>query len=223
MQKTNYTPPTINAKAFNCPNCHAFAKQDWNIMQLRNGNSYSGDQRFMVSHCESCGSPTIWKGTENPYANTDADIFKIIYPIHTAAEPPNEDLPPDIKADFEEARLIANFSPRGAAALLRLAIQKLCAYLGEPGKNINSDIATLVSKGLPKKVQQALDSVRVIGNEAVHPGTIDLQDNPETVNKLFRLVNIIAYNTITEPREIDEIYNTLPADKLDGIAKRDKT
>jgi hypothetical protein len=63
--------------------------------------------------------------------------------------------------------------------------------------------------------------VRVIRNDAVHPGTIDLRDDLETVNKLFRLVNFIAYKTITEPAEVDAIYNGLPADKLAGIARRD--
>lgn len=64
--------------------------------------------------------------------------------------------------------------------------------------------------------------MRVIGNDAVPPGRIDLRDDPETVNKLFRLVNFIAHKTITEPREIEEIYNGLPTEKLTGIEKRDK-
>lgn len=31
-----------------------------------------------------------------------------------------------------------------------------------------------------------------------------------------------GHKTITEPREVEEIYNGLPADKLAGIEKRDK-
>ena len=174
------------------------------------GLQYS-NQEFLVSNCENCGFPTIWHGE------------KIIYPIHSTSEPPNPDLPIEIQSDYEEARTIANLSPRGAAALLRLAIQKLCAHLGQPGKNINSDIKALVAEGLPAKVQEALDSVRVIGNDAVHPGTLDLKDDRETTNKLFKLVNFIAQKMITEPREIDEIYGSLPEEKLEGIKHRDNS
>jgi hypothetical protein len=38
-------------------------------------------------------------------------------------------------------------------------------------------------------VQQSLDIVRVIGNDAVHPGQIDLTDDIETATKLFVLIN----------------------------------
>ena len=208
-----YVLPTLTAKAFNCSRCRVFAKQNWFYLTGATERTGFGGQyenkEFILSKCESCGEPTIWHGET------------IIYPLQAVAEPPNPDLPEDIREDFEEARVIANFSPRGAAALLRLSIQKLCAHLGQSGKNINSDIGSLVKAGLPSKVQQALDSVRVIGNDAVHPGTLDLHDDRETVDKLFRLVNFIAHKMITEPREVDDIYNGLPADKRAGIAKRD--
>jgi hypothetical protein len=167
------------------------------------------NKSFLLSKCVSCGAPTIWHDNE------------IIFPVTVGGERASEDLPDGVRADFEEARLIANQSPRGAAALLRLAVQKLCLHLGESGKNINADVASLVAKGLPPKVQEALDSVRVIGNEAVHPGELDLRDDVATVSKLFRLINFIATKMITEPREIGEIYSGLPGDKLAAIAKRD--
>jgi hypothetical protein len=211
----NHIPAELRAEAFNCARCKVFAKQDWFYLQGTStsthpcyGSPYH-NKEFTLSRCNSCSEPTIWHGES------------MIYPLQSTAESPSDDLPADVMHDYEEARLIASLSPRGAAALLRLALQKLCVHLGEGGKNINSDIASLVSKGLPAKVQQALDSVRVIGNESVHPGSLDLKDDHETVLKLFRLVNFVANKMITEPKEIESLYDSLPPDKLAGIAKRD--
>ena len=148
---------------------------------------------------------------------------KMIYPISTTAPLPAEDMPENVKADFLEARNIVNPSPRGAAALLRLALQELMPHLGEKGKSINDDIAELVKKGLPAKLQQALDGVRVIGNEAVHPGQIDLRDDPATAAVLFDLVNMIVDVMITQPKKVEGVYQSLPQSKRDAIKKRDGT
>ena len=119
--------------------------------------------------------------------------------------------------------MLRNSQPRGAAALLRLSIQKLCVHLGEGGKNIDSDIASLVKKGLPEKLQKALDSVRVVGNNAVHPGKIDLTDDSELARKLFVFVNIIVEVMISQPKQIDEVYHhTLPEGARAAIDKRDQ-
>ncbi|MGQ0551712.1 MAG: DUF4145 domain-containing protein [Planctomycetota bacterium] len=212
--KPEYVLPANGLDAFNCVNCHVYCRQVWFYMHgssMANGfGEEFRDSRFLVSQCERCRYPTIWLGD------------RMLFPNTGGAEPPNPDLPADIKNDYEEARAILAASPRGSAALLRLAIQRLCSHLGQPGKNINDDVAALVAAGLPPRVQEALDSVRVIGNEAVHPGAIDLRDNRAVAGALFKLVNFIATKLITEPNEISSIYGSLPKEKLDAIAKRDK-
>lgn len=145
----------------------------------------------------------------------------MVYPLTGNVEQPNDDLPQDVLQDYNEAKNIVNISPRGAAALLRLSLQKLCIHLGEKGKNINDDIANLVKKGLPAQLQQALDSVRVIGNHAVHPGQLDLKDKPETALALFSFVNIICDYFITQPKKIAEVFGNLPDKDKENIAKRD--
>ena len=139
--------------------------------------------------------------------------------------PPNQPRHPIscIAPDFEEAGSIVNLSPRGAAALARLCIQKLMKQLGQKGKNINDDIGELVKKGLEVRVQQALDVVRVIGNNAVHPGTIDLKDDKQTALALLELVNMIVERCIAGPAQLKSLYERLPASKLQQIKKRDGT
>ena len=135
----------------------------------------SSVHNLYISKCFNCKKIAVW---------VHDNIF---FPPEKQGVQPNQDLNDEIIKDFEEARSIVGLSPRGAAALLRLCIQKLCAHLGEKGKNIDDDIASLVAKGLNPLVQQSLDIVRVIGNEAVHPGLIDLNDDRDTANRLFSL------------------------------------
>ncbi len=165
-------------------------------------------QNCNLARCYNCKEISIWV------------YDRIVYPTSKIDIKPNGDLPEHIQQLFDEAREIVESSPKGAAALLRLSIQYLCKELGESGKNIDKDIASLVSKGLNPLVQKSLDIVRVIGNESVHPGEIDLNDNKEIALKLFGLVNLIAEQMISHPKQVESLYGTLPQNKLDGIEKR---
>jgi hypothetical protein len=163
-----------------------------------------------ASECYSCKQIAAWAGGS------------LIFPQGHVEIEPNEDLPDDVRADYKEAALIFRTSPRGAAALLRLGIQKLCDHLGQRGQKLDDAIGSLVKSGLEPRVQKALDIVRVIGNESVHPGQMDLRDDPETALELFRLVNLIAERMISQPRHIDTMYEHLPKSKRDAIEKRDR-
>lgn len=146
----------------------------------------------------------------------------MVYPAASTAPLPAEDMPQGVKVGFEDARNIVNASPRAASALLRLALEKLITVeLDVKGKDLNDAIRKLVQQGLPEQVQKALDAVRVIGNEAIHPGQIDLSDDVETATALFDLLNWITDDLITKPRKIDEIYESLPQSKKEAIEKRD--
>lgn len=166
-------------------------------------------QNVNASRCFNCEKYSLWIYTE------------MVYPSQIDAPPANPDMSADIRRDYEEACAILRHSPRGAAALARLSIQKLCKELGKPGKNINDDIGALVTDGLDKRIQQALDVVRVVGNQAVHPGQIDLRDDRSTAETLLRLVNMIVDRLVSEPKHIEELYGRLPEGALKGIADRD--
>lgn len=67
----------------------------------------------------------------------------------------------------------------------------------------------------------ALDAIRVIGNESVHPGEIDLNESRETALMLFKLLNLIVEKTISEQKMVQDLYESLPESKRQGIEKRD--
>ncbi len=198
MVAAEFVFPAFRIDAFNCPHCNAFAHQSW--------NNYG---RYWVSSCQRCGDFALWVNKT------------MVYPTESSAPLPNKDLPNQVLQCYSEARDIVRLSPKGAAALLRLAIQHLCIYLGQRG-NLNDMIANLVQDGLHHNIQKALDVVRVVGNDAVHPGVIDLDDDRETALGLFSLVNQIAHQMITVPKEIDALYAKLPESKKEAIAKRDR-
>lgn len=207
-------PPSLDMKSFTCPHCGVLARQNkWSYsLTSPTGHAWSEANLMagglQVSRCENCEKVCLWV------------LGEYIYPAKNSAPRPNPDMPADILADYKEAAAIYTQSPRGAAALLRLAIQKLMVYLGQPGKNINDDIAALVAQGLPKQIQQALDVVRITGNNAVHPGQLHA-DDVQVAQQLFPLVNLIAEYQISMPARVQELYDALPAGALAGIQRRD--
>jgi hypothetical protein len=165
---------------------------------------------LVLSRCFSCDDIAVWVHE------------RVLYPKAQEGPPANEDMPGDVHEDYVEASRILSLSPRGACALLRLALQKLCVHLGGKGKKIDDDIATLVKAGLSPVIQQALDAIRVIGNEAVHPGTLDLRDDVPTATQLFGAINVVVEQMISHPKHIATLYQKLPPAKIAVIERRDK-
>ena len=164
--------------------------------------------KFNFAKCQSCSNFTVWfqKG--------------MIYPRSSSFPSPNEDMNDEIKELYLEATMIFQDSPRASAALLRLCVEKLCEQLGEKGK-LNTRIGNLVKKGLDIQIQQALDYCRVIGNNAIHAGEIDLEEDLNIVPTLFDLVNLVAQEMITKPKEINELFLSLPEESKKQVEQRD--
>lgn len=149
----------------------------------------------------------------------------MIYPQASSAPKPTNDMPDEVREDFSEARQIVDDSPKAAAALLRLAMEKLVQDLTEnEDQSLYAGIGELVDEGrIDERIQKALDSVRVTGNDYVHAGEIYRPDDRETALRLFELVNVIVELTITREKMIEEAYGEIPENKMDGIEQRDGT
>ncbi|PTQ76469.1 uncharacterized protein DUF4145 [Nitrosomonas oligotropha] len=242
--------PKLNDKEFQCSHCQVIAQQIWfnketisqsvpklithlyfdyrsniNEYQQRavsnflehidqiflNSIQYHIPKDYSVATCLNCKKSSLWIKEE------------MVFPRKTFLPSPNDDMTDEIKDLYREAATIFSDSPKGATALLRLALQKLLKQLGKKGDNINNDIGELVSEGLSPTIQKALDLVRVVGNNAVHPGQIDLNDGSDIAKKLFHLLNFIANELISKPKELEILYSEVVPDDTKGhIQKRDK-
>lgn len=205
--------PKFGKDAFHCPFCGAYAHMQWE-------SAYNSDgigMDVVAAICAKCGARSIW-------------LYKakrMIHPTASSAPPCADDMPCDVRADYEEAAAVASVSPRAAAALLRLALQKLCVHLGQPGKNIHDDIRELAKNNvLPQMLIKVADTVRIAGNNAVHPGEMSAEDVDLIASKMFLMLNLIVVKGITEPQEMEALLQMVPegaraaAEAKDAVARQ---
>ena len=211
----NYMEPARNRLAFTCPHCSALAgMRSIDLFVNTGGGHFQMEPLWGWRSCAACGGDVMWRYDE------------LAYPSIETGPPPNDDLLESVRQEYDEARDVGQKSPRAAAALLRLALDKLTAELdgGKYAKlDINKRIGAMVRDGLHPSVQQMLDSVRVFGNNAVHPGQLDLNADATLIDSLFWLLNEICDEMISKPKQQAAIYAALPQSSLDQIAKRDGT
>lgn len=214
----NYVAPTYNLDAFNCPYCRAFANMRWGECNAafqqgatfrQYAQTHNAEVVFSTAYCARCNRFSAWLN-EAMYIPTGGN-----------APLPHGDMPEAVSQIYREAAEVSQFSPRAAVALLRLALENLVEALGAVGRDINTKIGDLVTKGLSPVIQQSLDSLRVLGNEAIHIGTVDVA-NTEISASLFSLINLIVEQMITVPKHVASVYSMLPGNKVDGINNRDK-
>ncbi len=216
-----YIEPKVDLAVFTCPYCGVTSQQEWAHIDIMGGyedriqvtgydlNDMNDNDRsgIYTSWCLHCEKSALWESE------------KIVYPLTGIFPPPHEDLPEDIKEIYNEAGSIANISPRAACALFRVAIEMLLNHIGKEG-NINDNIKKLVKEGLHPKFQKILDILRVTGNNAVHPGIIKFDDRTSIVS-FYEWINMVTDILITQPAEIDRIYDNLPEKDKEAIEKRD--
>ncbi|MGI2965512.1 DUF4145 domain-containing protein [Vibrio cholerae] len=200
-----YVAPKFGEKSFNCPLCGTFSHVTW--CQLTDEKKFLTE--ILKASCSCCEKASIWRGTS--FSGFSVLDGVMIYPDVSSAPQPESDMPNDVKVDYLEASSVFTHSPRAAAALLRLALQKLCKHLGEAGENINKDIRSLAEKNvISPLVVKVADTVRITGNNAVHPGEMSEQDFDQVASKMFELLNFIVKKGISEPRELAALYELTP-------------
>lgn len=164
-----------------------------------------------ATRCDECGRLALWVDKQ------------MVLPVSPSVEvEPHEKMPPEIADDFREAGEILERSPRGSAALARLCLQKLCKFIGSERPNLDAAIRDLVAtKGLDQRIVKLMDSVRIAGGLAVHPGVIDYSDDRQTARLLLHMINQITRECIAAPEEQAAFYDSLPETKREEAERKD--
>ena len=154
-------------------------------------------QNVSISYCFSCNEMCLWV------------YDQLVWPRRAGAPELKPVAPSDVQRECEETSQKLEASPRGAAALLRLAMEKLCKELGVNGESLNEDLAFFLREDVDARVRKVLDAARIIESNAVRPGQIGLGDDRATAETLAGLVNLICEKMIMEPRHLQEVYTKL--------------
>ncbi|GAT01604.1 DUF4145 domain-containing protein [Mycolicibacterium fortuitum] len=207
-----YIQPAVNTHEFTCPFCETLVSQWWRAVYIE----YYDEEPQKVEgvhwcQCGACGQVSWWIKD------------KLVHPRRSGAPPAQEGMPADVLSLYEEAVSIADLSPRSASALLRTALEVLTTnHLGQQGVKLNDAIGSLVRDGrLDESLQQAMDYLRLTGNGAVHPREVQLDDQSQSVEALFELLNLVVERLVYRPQRIAHLYAQLPESKRQAVEERD--
>ena len=135
----------------------------------------------------------------------------MIYPQTGGARPPHEDMPPQIRKLYEEARGVLPASPRASAALLRVALEGLLEEVGYRQGRLADRLKKAHEDGkLSASTYKLAETLRYAGNAAAHyePWKIDPsqgEEDREMVRNLFAFVNEVTEELIAKPRRLEEM------------------
>jgi len=231
-----YVPPGPHKQSFTCPRCGVLAQQKWYPLRYDPRNwiawisewaqaisierDYSSFNQFLsrvselpsaltpvvesqnhltIAFCQHCYGFTLWLG--------DA----MIYPQVGEAPPPHEEMPPQIRKLYEEARGVLPASPRASAALLRVALEGLLEEAGYKQGRLADRLQKAHEDGkLSASTYKVAETLRYAGNAAVHyePWKIDPsqgEEDREMVYHLFTFVNDVTEELVAKPRRHEEM------------------
>lgn len=176
------------------------------------------DHTWTASRCPKCQRVAVWKGQD------------LIWPRVSAVGPaPAGGMPEDVQDLYEEGRQVAAISRRAGAALLRAALERLFEHIDSGGGSLNDKIGRLQAK-VPAGLGQALDVLRTAGNgvlhEAIPSGVAALviqegSDQSSIFDYLCGVINRLVEESITGPARDNELFEQLPQQLKDQIARRD--
>jgi hypothetical protein len=169
-----------------CPHCGKAFHEGWEQTDLaqseavtrtlaRDNSTWFG-WKAKITSCPACKNATI-ELLKYHYTSSKApeltEEFRA-YPPNTFRNPTPKEVPPDIKADYEEACKVLAISSKASAALSRRCLQGILREQGYNQKDLVKQIEAFLAeadpaKSLPSSLHDAVDAIRNFGNFSAHP------------------------------------------------------
>ncbi len=172
---------TMRDSRGSCPHCLTVVKFE-HVVGPRGEEmpavvSYQGPKelderlRFYGASCPACGKLVL---TIEPYEFVESSGWKqsgdefTVWPLQSARPPVPKEVPKHIAADYGEAALVLNFSPKASAALSRRCLQTVLREAGGATQHNLSKQIDAVMPNLPSYIAESVDHIRNVGNFATH-------------------------------------------------------
>lgn len=132
---------------------------------------------YNATACVKCRRPIVdFIHTENIGSGIREDDPIRVYPRSSSRAPTPNEIPADLKKDYEEACEVLSISAKASAALARRCMQTILRGQGYTQHNLVDQVNAVLketdaSKSMPSHLHDQIDAVRNFGNFGAHPIT----------------------------------------------------
>lgn len=197
----------------NCYRCKKPFHADWTHRGLDRDSE--GDWCVKFVRCPHCKDLSF--SLERITASGEEEPV-MAYPRPRFGAPVQPEVPGEFAEDYAEACLILSDSPKASAALSRRCLQKLIhEKAGIDHNHLVREINELLaSNSLPSHIAETVDTVRRIGNLAVHP------IKSERTGEIIAVEPQEAEWLLETISELFDFYFVLPKRREERLADLDK-
>lgn len=154
-----------------CPHCLIDFHDTWSTQSI--GEDDEGIWRIQHTTCPKCKRYIISLLLKKSRGGNiyDPTVTRMVHPKGTARTPSSPEVPPKFAEAYKEACLVFDDSAKASAALSRRCLQLLLREVANvtPSDLFHEIQEVLDSGKLPTHLTEAIDSIRAVGNFAVHP------------------------------------------------------
>ncbi len=174
------------------PHCHRHTSLEPAPVEAKRGY----DTFYVGAVWKQDYGSTWWIGVCN-YCNAPVLVQNAavtVYP-HPLPQPTDPNVPEEIRADLDEAKMCFAVSAwRAAAVMARRAMQSAAIEKGATKKQLVEQVAELAAQGkITQDLKEWADVVRWVGNDAAHPGgqPVTREDAEEVLKLAEQFVHVL--------------------------------